>query len=86
MQEAISKISEALSALGRGSPWDGELKVSDEFLTPVFQAYYKKLELPNSMAKKQFHELARFVPLNEIDPEVSEKLDAIAQTACGTVR
>ena len=85
MQEAISEISDALSALGRDSPWEGELKVSDDFLTPVFRAYYKKLELPNSMAKRQFHELARFVPLNEIDPEVSEKLDAIAQTAYGTV-
>ena len=86
MQEAISEISEALGALGRGSPWDGELKVSDEFLTPVFRAYYKKLELPHSMAKEQFHELARFVPLHEIDSEVSEKLDAIAQTAYGTER
>ena len=30
------------------------------------------------MAKKNFYELAEYVPNNEIDPEIREKLDAIA--------
>ena len=29
------------------------------------------------MAKKNFHELARFVPKEKIDTEVTDKLDAI---------
>ena len=33
------------------------------------------------MAKKNFHELAEHVPAGEIDPEVREKLDAIAKVA-----
>ena len=33
------------------------------------------------MEKKQFYELARFVPEEEMDLEVRDKLDAIADTA-----
>jgi len=33
------------------------------------------------MQKRTFYESANHVPINEIDSEVVEKLDAIAQTA-----
>ena len=33
------------------------------------------------MAKKNFHELAYFVPEDKIDPEVKEKLDALVKGA-----
>ena len=33
------------------------------------------------MNKKDFYELADYVPEDELDPEITEKLDAIAQTA-----
>ena len=33
------------------------------------------------MAKKNFYELAEHVPDSEIDPEISEKLDAIVRVA-----
>ena len=81
MQEAIAEIEEALERLDRGSPWGADIKASDEFLTPLFKAYFDKLELPNLMAKKQFYELASHVPEEKIDPEISEKLDAIVRVA-----
>jgi hypothetical protein len=81
MQEAILEVGNALKTLGKGSPWDNNTKISDDFLTPLFENYYKKLGLPNIMAKKNFHELARFVPNEKIDPEVREKLDAIVRVA-----
>ena len=81
MREAIVEISDALRMLNRGAPWDREMKVSDDFLTPLFESYFKRLELPNLMQKKNFHELADHVPDHEIDPEIGEKLDAIARVA-----
>ena len=81
MREAIAEVSEALRTLGRGSPWDANVKVSDEFLTPLFETYFAKLDLPNLMAKKNFYELADYVPDDEIDPEIGEKLDAIVRVA-----
>ena len=80
MNESIEEVEQAMETLGRGSPWDDNTKVSDDFLTPLFEAFFKRLELPNLMRKKDFYELSEHVPLEEIDPEVTEKLNAIAET------
>ena len=81
MREALSDVGRALNTLGRGSPWSSELTASDDFLTPLFEAYFRKIDLPNLMAKKNFYELADHVPDDEINPEIDEKLDAIATVA-----
>ena len=81
MREAIAEIEEAMRTLGKGSPWDDDAKAGGDFLAPLFSAYYKKLGLPNLMAKKRFYELASCVPKEEIAPEVREKLDAIVGVA-----
>lgn len=81
MEEAIQEIASASQAISDASPWDPGTKVSDQFLAPLFRTFFKKLSLPNLMAKKNFHELARFVAPKDIDPEVMEKLDAIARVA-----
>ncbi len=81
MHAAIDEIESALKALGKSSPWSADIKASDDFLAPVFKTYFEKLGLPNLMAKTNFHELVRHVPENEIDAEVREKLDAIADVA-----
>ena len=81
MGEAIDEVESALKTLGKGSPWDPGLKASDEFLVPLFEAWFDKLDLPNLMAKKNFHELAEYVPNSEIDMEIRDKLDAIAGVA-----
>ena len=81
MREAIDEISEALRMLDKGSPWDVDVKVSDEFLTPLFKSYFGKISIPNLMEKKNFYELADYVPDDEIDSEIGKKLDAIANVA-----
>ena len=80
IQESIREVSQALETLGKGSPWDINTKVSDDFLAPLFETYFKKLGLPNVMAKKNFHELARLVPKEKLDTEIKGKLDAIVET------
>ena len=81
MRSAIAEIESALATLGKGSPWDADIKASDEFLAPLFKSYFAKLDVPNLMAKKSFYELADYVPDSEIDPEIGDKLDAIARVA-----
>ena len=83
MREATDQIESALKTLGKGSPWDADIKASDEFLTPLFDAYFTRLELPNLMAKKNFYVLTEHVPDDEIDPEIREKLDVIVRVAEG---
>jgi len=81
MRESIQEIETALRTLGKGSPWDANAKVSDDFLTPLFEIYFKKLNLPNLMDKKNFYELAHFMPRTKLDPEIKEKLDDVVRVA-----
>ena len=81
MESAIAETETAMASLDRGSPWDYGIKVSDEFLKPLFVSYFRKLGLRNTMTKKYFYELVKHIPDSEIDPEVCEKLDAISRVA-----
>jgi AAA15 family ATPase/GTPase len=81
MAKSIERISNAMEALEKGSPWDDDTKVSDDFLTPLFKDYFKRLGLYNMMDKKSFYEMARFITKERIDPEVREKLAAIVRVA-----
>jgi hypothetical protein len=81
MEESIAEIAAALSSLGKADPWGPDLKVSDDFLRPLFQKFYSKLKLPDLLRKTDYHTLAPFVLPAEVDPEVGEKLDAIAAVA-----
>ncbi len=81
MREAIEELVAALRTLGRPSPWSKELKVTDEFLDPLFANYFDRLGLPNLMRKTDYHQLVEFVQPDEIPAEVDEKLRAIVEVA-----
>lgn len=81
MTEAIDEVAQALETLGRPGPWSPDIKASDDFLDPVFERYFRKLNLPNLMRKTDYHVLAGLVRREQIDAEVVGKLDAIVQVA-----
>ncbi len=81
MREAIHEVSQALSTLGKPDPWSLDIKATDDFLDPLFKAFFKKLALPLTFRKADYHELARLVPKSAIQPEISEKLEAIVAVA-----
>ena len=81
MNQAIDEVVGALKTLGRPDPFGPEIKASDDFLEPVFQKYFEKLNIRNLMQKTDYHILARLVPRELIDPEVGEKLDRIVEAA-----
>ena len=70
MEQSIAAITQSLETLGKPSPWSADLKVSDEFLTPLFKTFFRSAGLYNLMEKSNFHVLAAYVPANQIDPEV----------------
>jgi ABC-type branched-subunit amino acid transport system ATPase component len=81
MDSEIDRLATALAALGKPDPWSADLKTSDDFLDPLFQNFYQKLELPNMMRKTDYHTLAPFVTADQLGSEVREKLDTIADAA-----
>lgn len=82
MNTTIDSLIEALARLRKGSPWEVDLKVSEEFLDPLFADFYQQLGLPSSLMRKtDYHHLARFITRQQIDPEVTYVLDQIQQIA-----
>ena len=81
MHSAIDEVEAAMGVLGKGTPWNHNTKVSNDFLDPLFERYFEILRLPNIMRKKSYYELAEHTPLDEIDSEVIDKLEAISSIA-----
>lgn len=81
MHQTITEIENALRTLGKPSPWSAEIKVTDEFLDPLFAKYFEKLGLPNLLRKTDYHVLAQFLTKEKIDREMIEKLDLIVEVA-----
>lgn len=81
MEETITEIENAMQTLGKGSPWGAGTKVTDDFLDPLFAAFFKKLGLKNLMGKTNYHSLARHVSADWLDTEVSQVLDWILSTS-----
>lgn len=81
MQESIEDYVPRAALRDRNDSWWIDTKMSDEFLDRLFEAYFKRLGIPNLMRKSDYHELARFVPREQISPEITERLDAVFATA-----
>ena len=81
MEQAIEEVERAMATLGKGSPWAPDTKVSDDFLSPVFAEFFRRLNLPNLMKKSDYHVLAHSIPTEDVDPEVGSVLDEIVITS-----
>jgi len=81
MEERITEIEKARATLRQESPWSPDIKVTDDFLDGLFETFFEKLEMPNLMQKTNYHTLVEYLPVDQIDPEVTEVLDAILEIA-----
>ena len=76
MEQALAQVEQALTTLGR-DPWGDDVKPSDDVLPVVFRLFYAELGLKNEMNKNDYHELVRYLPAGNVDPEVIGVLDRI---------
>jgi len=76
MRESIELVTQLL-LLDNKTPWSKDVKASDEVLDRVFRDYFRRLGLSVEFRKSDYHLLAGLVPASDLDPEVTEKLDAI---------
>lgn len=81
MREVIHEVAEAMHTLGKAGPWSPDTKVTDDFLEPLFRAFFRRLNLPLALRKSDYALLAQLMPKGKTDPEVIEKLDAIVEVA-----
>ena len=81
MSEAIAERVPPIALRDRAERWWRDVKASDDFLDPVFESFFRSLELPNLMRKSDYHRLAGDVPAELLADEIGEKLDRIAEVA-----
>ena len=85
MIDSIAETEAALRQLDLGSPWDGNLKVSEQFLTPVFKSFYEKTGMSSISSKSDFYFLVAHIKPDMIDSEIVDVLDAIHGVAASIV-
>lgn len=81
LNKVIEDITSALRLTNKPDPWGVDIKVTDDFLDPLFKLYYDRLGTPQQVFKRDYHGLADAIPLEQLPPEVTEVLDAILAVA-----
>lgn len=82
MRETIAEVTRLLDIDGQ-QPWSADVKATDDVLDRVFRVFFKRLDLPVTLRKTDYHTLAALVPASEIASEVVEMLDIVVQVAKG---
>jgi len=85
LEACLAEIVNALRITNKPDPWGPDIKVTDDFLDPLFKLYYERLGIPQQIFKRDYHGLADAMPLQAIDPEVNAVLDAILTIAAMAV-
>ena len=81
METAIRDLVPPVALRDRSDSWWTNVKASDEFLERLFAAFFDRLQWPNLMRKTDYHVLARHVPKELFDQEISLALDKIQEVA-----
>jgi len=81
MSECIEDFVPRAALRDRSDRWWVDTKMSDDFLERLFQDFFEKLQLPNLMNKSHYHVLARYLPEDQIAPEIIDVLDSILEVA-----
>lgn len=77
LDRAVQELESALRITNQPSPWGADIKVTDQFLDPLFKNFFDRLGTPQRIFKRDYHGLAEVIPIEEIDPEITEILDEI---------
>ncbi len=80
MRGCIADLVPPAALRNLSDKWWADTKATDDFLDRLFSEFFSKLQIPNLMAKTNYHVLASFVAKEDLDVEVSSVLDEIVRT------
>ena len=63
MDTAFEEVHKALKTFGKDNLLPDELKVSDEFIEPLFRIYSEKMGIPLTLRKSDFYKLIKYIPV-----------------------
>jgi AAA domain, putative AbiEii toxin, Type IV TA system/AAA ATPase domain len=85
LDACVNEIVNALKLTNKPDPWGSDIKVTDEFLDPLFKLYYERLGIPQQTFKRDYHGLADVVPVAGLPSEVSSVLNDLLSVASKAV-
>lgn len=77
MKQAVQDSTVPLYLKDLKNDWWHKAKLSDEWLDVIFPEFYKKLGVYNDFSKRDYYQLIMLMKPDEINKEISEKLDNI---------
>ncbi|MDE0695561.1 MAG: hypothetical protein OXH76_06965 [Boseongicola sp.] len=80
MGEAVTEVTNDMQMLDKGSSWDADTKVSDDFFAPRFNACYG-ISLANLDGEEAVLRTGPVRSRQEMDLEVHDKLEAFAKVS-----
>jgi energy-coupling factor transporter ATP-binding protein EcfA2 len=81
MSSLIDQVDQARRTLSMPDSSNPDIEATDEFLDPLFKAFYASKGLPVMMRKTDYHVLVPYFPKEKIDQEIVIVLDEIYQVA-----
>jgi len=80
MEQSLTEISKSYLDIEKVSPWSPDTNAS-KFMQALFDNFFNRIGQRNILNKSNYHILLEYLPVDNIDPEIIEKLDAIVETA-----
>lgn len=77
MDEVIKDITAPAYLRDTNNAWWSDEKLTDNWLDKLVPLFYEKVGLPQSIWKRDYHEIISQMKPSEVDPEIKEKLDAL---------
>lgn len=81
LETCLGEVVGALRITNKPDPWGEDIKVTDDFLDPLFKLYFERLGTPQRIFKRDYFGLAEAIPLTQVAPEVIQVLDALLDVA-----
>ena len=81
LETCVGELVNALRLTNKPDPWGPDIKVTDDFLDPLFKLFYERLGTPQRIFKRDYHGLADSIPIEEVAPEVGAVLASILEVA-----
>ena len=81
MTEIVRRLLPPVALENPNDPYWISTKVSDDFLPRVFEEYARRLNLTTVLRKGDYYLLVPFVPKDQVNPEIIEKLNEIVAVA-----
>jgi len=77
MQEVIAENTIPVALKDMTHKFWSDTKLSDDWLDVIFPEFYKRIGLPQDFYKRDYYTLISLLQPDEIDPEITDKLNAI---------